>query len=136
MSPRCVWWRETPSAVGCRLGIVAPECRDPTDEDAEDETLDDAIYDVLTKIDRGLHLRPEGYRIDTDQLDADQIAPKNSPRREQGRQQRHGCDAVFRKIDVFAKPGSILASNTSYLDIDAIAAATARPQDVLDLRYS
>jgi 3-hydroxyacyl-CoA dehydrogenase len=34
---------------------------------------------------------------------------------------------VFGKLDKIAKPGAILASNTSYLDIDVIAASTSRP---------
>ncbi|MFZ2393226.1 3-hydroxyacyl-CoA dehydrogenase NAD-binding domain-containing protein, partial [Rhodoferax sp.] len=42
---------------------------------------------------------------------------------------------VFRKIDAHARPGAVLASNTSYLDVDAIANATGRPQDVLGLHF-
>lgn len=42
---------------------------------------------------------------------------------------------VFAKLDAIAKPGAILATNTSYLDIDDIAAATSRPQDVLGLHF-
>jgi 3-hydroxyacyl-CoA dehydrogenase len=42
---------------------------------------------------------------------------------------------VMRRIDAVAKPGAILASNTSTLDIDAIAAATARPQDVIGTHF-
>ncbi|WP_298281017.1 3-hydroxyacyl-CoA dehydrogenase NAD-binding domain-containing protein [Acidocella sp.] len=42
---------------------------------------------------------------------------------------------VFGQIDLHAKPGAVLATNTSYLDIEAIAAATARPQDVLGLHF-
>ncbi len=42
---------------------------------------------------------------------------------------------VFKKIDVHARPGAVLASNTSYLDVDAIANATQRPQDVLGLHF-
>ncbi|MGI9357555.1 MAG: 3-hydroxyacyl-CoA dehydrogenase NAD-binding domain-containing protein, partial [Rhizobiaceae bacterium] len=42
---------------------------------------------------------------------------------------------VFRKLDRVAKPGAVLASNTSYLDIDEIAAETSRPQDVLGMHY-
>jgi 3-hydroxyacyl-CoA dehydrogenase len=43
--------------------------------------------------------------------------------------------AIFSELDRVAKPGAILASNTSYLDIDAIAAATSRPTDVLGLHF-
>ena len=42
---------------------------------------------------------------------------------------------VFRKLDAVAKPGAILATNTSTLDIDVIAAATSRPQDVIGLHF-
>jgi 3-hydroxyacyl-CoA dehydrogenase len=42
---------------------------------------------------------------------------------------------VFRKLDAVAKPGAILATNTSTLDIDAIAGVTARPQDVIGLHF-
>lgn len=42
---------------------------------------------------------------------------------------------VFRKIDAHARAGSVLATNTSFLDVDAIANATARPQDVLGLHF-
>jgi 3-hydroxyacyl-CoA dehydrogenase len=42
---------------------------------------------------------------------------------------------VFRKLDAAAKPGAILATNTSYLDIDEIAAVTKRPNDVIGLHF-
>ncbi len=42
---------------------------------------------------------------------------------------------VFQRIDAMARPGAVLASNTSYLDLDAIAAATSRPQDVIGLHF-
>lgn len=42
---------------------------------------------------------------------------------------------VFARLDAVAKPGAILASNTSYLDIDAIAAGTSRPKDVIGLHF-
>ncbi len=42
---------------------------------------------------------------------------------------------VFTRLDAIAKPGAILASNTSYLDIDEIAAVTSRPQDVVGLHF-
>jgi len=43
--------------------------------------------------------------------------------------------SVFRQIDAHARPGAVLATNTSYLDVDAIANVTARPQDVLGLHF-
>jgi 3-hydroxyacyl-CoA dehydrogenase len=42
---------------------------------------------------------------------------------------------VFGKLDRIAKPGAILASNTSYLNIDEIAASTSRPGDVVGLHF-
>ncbi len=43
--------------------------------------------------------------------------------------------AVFRELDRVCKPGAVLATNTSYLDIEAIADATQRPQDVIGLHF-
>ena len=42
---------------------------------------------------------------------------------------------IFGKLDRIAKPGAILASNTSYLDIDEIASATGRPESVIGLHF-
>jgi len=42
---------------------------------------------------------------------------------------------VFGELDRVAKPGAILASNTSFLDIDRMAAATSRPDQVLGLHF-
>lgn len=42
---------------------------------------------------------------------------------------------VFRRLDALAKPGAILASNTSRLNIDAIAAETKRPEAVIGLHF-
>jgi 3-hydroxyacyl-CoA dehydrogenase len=44
-------------------------------------------------------------------------------------------EAVFRRLDAVLRPGAILATNTSTLDVDRIAAATARPHDVLGLHF-
>ena len=43
--------------------------------------------------------------------------------------------AVFAELDRVCKLGAVLATNTSYLDIDAIAASTSRPQDVIGLHF-
>jgi 3-hydroxyacyl-CoA dehydrogenase len=42
---------------------------------------------------------------------------------------------IFAKLDNICKTGAILATNTSYQDIDQIAAATQRPQDVIGLHF-
>jgi 3-hydroxyacyl-CoA dehydrogenase len=42
---------------------------------------------------------------------------------------------LFGKLDRIAKPGAILASNTSYLNVDEIASATSRPQDVVGMHF-
>ena len=42
---------------------------------------------------------------------------------------------IFAELDKVAKPGAILASNTSTLDVDEIAAATKRPQDVIGWHF-
>ncbi|MBB5606219.1 MULTISPECIES: 3-hydroxyacyl-CoA dehydrogenase NAD-binding domain-containing protein [unclassified Janthinobacterium] len=44
-------------------------------------------------------------------------------------------EAVFRKLDDVMKPGAILASNTSTLDLDKIASFTKRPQDVIGTHF-
>lgn len=43
--------------------------------------------------------------------------------------------SVFKQLDQIAKPGAILATNTSALDIDEIASVTSRPQDVIGLHF-
>ncbi|MDF3934392.1 3-hydroxyacyl-CoA dehydrogenase [Pseudomonas citronellolis] len=43
--------------------------------------------------------------------------------------------SIFRELDAALKPSAILASNTSYLDVDAIAAVTRRPSQVLGLHF-
>ena len=43
--------------------------------------------------------------------------------------------AVFAELDRVCKPGAVLATNTSYLDIDEIAASISRPGDVLGLHF-
>jgi len=43
--------------------------------------------------------------------------------------------AMFRELDAAAKQGAVLASNTSYLNLDALAAATKRPADVVGLHF-
>ena len=44
-------------------------------------------------------------------------------------------EAVFRKLDTVMKPGAILASNTSTLDMNKIASFTQRPQDVIGTHF-
>ncbi len=44
-------------------------------------------------------------------------------------------EKVFKTLDEVMKPGAILASNTSTLDVDAIAAFTKRPQDVIGTHF-
>ena len=42
---------------------------------------------------------------------------------------------IFAKLDEVCRPGAILATNTSYQDVDAIAAATKRPEDVIGMHF-
>ncbi len=44
-------------------------------------------------------------------------------------------EAVFKELDRVMKPGAILASNTSTLDLNKIASFTKRPQDVVGLHF-
>ena len=43
--------------------------------------------------------------------------------------------AVFAELDRVCKPGAVLATNTSYLDIDQLAGTISRPQDVIGLHF-
>lgn len=43
--------------------------------------------------------------------------------------------AVFERLDKICKPGAVLASNTSRLDLNEIAAVTSRPQDVIGMHF-
>ena len=42
---------------------------------------------------------------------------------------------IFGRLDTIAKPGAILASNTSYLNVDEIAASTTRPESVVGMHF-
>ena len=42
---------------------------------------------------------------------------------------------VFRTLDRICRPGAVLATNTSYLDVNLVAGATTRPQDVIGLHF-
>lgn len=42
---------------------------------------------------------------------------------------------IFAQLDAVCKPGAILATNTSYQDVDAIATATNRPEDVIGMHF-
>ena len=42
---------------------------------------------------------------------------------------------VFQQLDAICKPGAILATNTSAIDVNRIAAATSRPADVIGLHF-
>ncbi len=44
-------------------------------------------------------------------------------------------ESVFKKLDEIAKPGAILATNTSTLDVNKIASFTKRPQDVIGMHF-
>ncbi len=44
-------------------------------------------------------------------------------------------ESVFKKLDEVAKPGAILATNTSTLDLNQIASFTSRPQDVVGMHF-
>ncbi|MEY3063100.1 MAG: Fatty acid oxidation complex subunit alpha, partial [Pseudomonadota bacterium] len=44
-------------------------------------------------------------------------------------------EAVFKKLDEVMKPGAILASNTSTLDVNKIASFTKRPEDVVGMHF-
>ncbi len=43
--------------------------------------------------------------------------------------------SIFRELDIIAKPGAILATNTSYLDVNILACETSRPSDVVGMHF-
>lgn len=43
--------------------------------------------------------------------------------------------SVFAELDAICKPGAVMASNTSYLDVDEIASATSRPESVIGMHF-
>lgn len=79
------------------------------------------------QVSRRLALIRSGVRLE-DAADADLVikaaAEELGPERD-----------LFRRLDGIARPGAILAANTSGLDIDAIAAATRRPADVIGVHF-
>src|SRR5690606_4955912 len=42
---------------------------------------------------------------------------------------------LFSRLDAVARPGAVLATNTSFLDVDRLAQVTSRPRDVLGLHF-
>ncbi|MCB0999066.1 MAG: enoyl-CoA hydratase/isomerase family protein [Acidimicrobiales bacterium] len=43
--------------------------------------------------------------------------------------------SIFRELDTICKPGAVLATNTSALDVNAIAAVTSRPESVIGMHF-
>ncbi|RMF14470.1 MAG: 3-hydroxyacyl-CoA dehydrogenase [Alphaproteobacteria bacterium] len=78
-----------------------------------------------------LNRRKERFSVDTDYralADADLVIEAVFENMEVKQE-------VFRRLDAVAKKGAILATNTSYLNVNEIAAATGRPEDVLGLHF-
>ena len=62
--------------------------------------------------------------------------PRQGRSHHRGGVREHGAEeGDLRQARQIAKPGAIIATNTSTLDVDEIAAATKRPQDVLGLHF-
>lgn len=109
--------------------------------DASAETLDAAARGIAAATDR----LAERGRIDSAEAARRRAAVATAPALED----LAGCDLIveaafedmgvkteiFARLDRIARPGAILATNTSYLDVNAIAAATGRPQDVIGLHF-
>ena len=109
--------------------------------DASAEALDAALRDIASTTER---LAARG-RIDAAEADRRRAALAPAPALED----LADCDLIveaafedmavkteiFGRLDRIARPGAILATNTSYLDVNAIAAATGRPQDVIGLHF-
>jgi 3-hydroxyacyl-CoA dehydrogenase len=79
------------------------------------------------QVSRRLALIRSGVRLE-DAADADLVIKAAADDLAQERE-------VFRRLDGIARPGAVLAANTLSVDIDAIAAATRRPADVIGVHF-
>ena len=112
-------------------------------------TITDATQDAL---ERGLKRIRENYaatvakgRLKQEEMDKRMALLRPTTRLDETRDADIIVEAVFermdvkqelfRKLDAMAKPGAILATNTSTLDVNQIASATQRPQDVVGTHF-
>src|SRR5690349_17388163 len=112
-------------------------------------TITDATQDAL---ERGLKRIRENYaatvakgRLKQEEMDKRMALLRPTTRLDETRDADIIVEAVFermdvkqelfRKLDAMAKPGAILATNTSTLDVNQIASATKRPQDVVGTHF-
>src|SRR5512145_3090708 len=72
-------------SFGRRLRLVPVVERDERAGDAEHDALDDAIADVVPRVDPALHLRPEGAGVDADHQHPDDVAAEDTDGREHRR---------------------------------------------------
>ncbi len=103
-------------------------------------------------LDRGLALCRKNYQRSADKGRFSQQELEERMERIQGSlnmEDLAGCDliieavfenmelkkSIFSKLDAIAKPGAILATNSSALDIDEIASVTKRPEDVIGMHF-
>ena len=70
--------------------IVTVKQGNPGADEAEHQTLDYAVVDIIMEIDFGLHLGPVGPLVHPEQTDSHEIAADHPQRAEHGGQQRHG----------------------------------------------
>ena len=109
------------------------------------DMTDEAVSKGLKKIKDNYAATVSKGRLKQEDMDKRMSLIKTSTRVEEAKDADIIIEAVFermdvkqdmfKKLDAIAKPGAILASNTSTLDVDQIAAVTKRPQDVIGTHF-
>jgi 3-hydroxyacyl-CoA dehydrogenase len=105
----------------------------------------DAVDKGVAKIKANYASTVSKGRLKQDEMDKRMALIKPTTKLEDGKDADIVIEAVFermdvkqdmfRKLDAVMKPGAILATNTSTLDVDAIANVTKRPQDVIGTHF-
>jgi 3-hydroxyacyl-CoA dehydrogenase len=109
------------------------------------DMTEDAVSKGVAKIKANYASTVSKGRLKQEEMDKRMALIKPTTRLEDGKDADIVIEAVFermdvkqdmfRKLDAVMKPGAILATNTSTLDVNAIAAVTKRPQDVIGTHF-
>jgi 3-hydroxyacyl-CoA dehydrogenase len=109
------------------------------------DTSDEAVKKGFERIKANYAATVSKGRLKQDEMDKRMALIKTTTKVEDARDADIVIEAVFermdvkkdmfKKLDAVMKPGAILATNTSTLDVDEIAAVTKRPQDVIGTHF-